>query len=364
MGIADRLKRMDAHSSVSSEFRVHTVEGALLSMVTLVFIAYLVTTEFLFNFQVTLKETVHVNATSPEGLEVEFDMTLTDVPCSKLNVDANDGHGQRQSLHLDGYHHVWKHRMKKMPNGRTRFIGDRTELELGSTLTTDDSLFEVSEKVIEKLEEREEEEEEEEGAKSKCGDCYGAGEEGQCCNTCEEVKKAYKRKGWSLNDVSKIRQCQLEIDDDGEGCNIHGKVALSSGGGNFHLAPGRAALDSHDLETLNVFDMLLDSFHEWNVSHTIHKLRFGDEYPQGVYQLDKEKRTITDGYGMYQYYFQVRQYSALFFFLLQNCVHHTHRKASQVVPTTYRFLNGTVIETNQYSVTEHLRHVAPGSSRG
>lgn len=36
----------------------------------------------------------------------------------------------------------------------------------------------------------------------------------------------------------------------------------------------------------------------------------------------------------------------------------------QVVPTTYRFRNGTTIQTNQYSVTEHLRHVNPGSSRG
>lgn len=30
----------------------------------------------------------------------------------------------------------------------------------------------------------------------------------------------------------------------------------------------------------------------------------------------------------------------------------------------YRFLNGTTIQTNQYSVTEHLRHVNPGSGRG
>ena len=39
-------------------------------------------------------------------------------------------------------------------------------------------------------------------------------------------------------------------------------------------------------------------------------------------------------------------------------------KHRQVVPTQYRFLNGTTIQTNQYSVTEHLRHVNPGSGRG
>lgn len=36
----------------------------------------------------------------------------------------------------------------------------------------------------------------------------------------------------------------------------------------------------------------------------------------------------------------------------------------QIVPTRYQFLNGTVLETNQFSVTEHLRHVSPGSNRG
>lgn len=34
------------------------------------------------------------------------------------------------------------------------------------------------------------------------------------------------------------------------------------------------------------------------------------------------------------------------------------------MPTRYVFLNGTAIQTNQYSVTEHLRHVNPGSNRG
>lgn len=38
--------------------------------------------------------------------------------------------------------------------------------------------------------------------------------------------------------------------------------------------------------------------------------------------------------------------------------------STQIVPTRYRFLNGTTIQTNQYSVTEHLRHVHPGSNRG
>ena len=37
---------------------------------------------------------------------------------------------------------------------------------------------------------------------------------------------------------------------------------------------------------------------------------------------------------------------------------------TQIVPTRYVFQNGTVIETNQFSVSEHLRHVNPGGGRG
>lgn len=55
--------------------------------------------------------------------------------------------------------------------------------------------------------------------------------------------------------------------------------------------------------------------------------------------MDGQSRVVEDTYGMYQYYIQI-------------------------VPTLYRFLNGTTIQTNQYSVTEHLRHVQPGSGRG
>ena len=66
---------------------------------------------------------------------------------------------------------------------------------------------------------------------------------------------------------------------------------------------------------------------------------FGPDLPKHTHQLDGEERIIEDGYGMYQYYFKI-------------------------VPTLYRYLNGTVIQSNQFSVTEHLRHVNPGSGRG
>jgi hypothetical protein len=318
MTVSERLRNIDSHSSVSKEFRVYTVQGAVLSVLTLVAIAYFVTTEYAYNFQATLQERVHVNATSSNGLEMEFDISLPEISCSQLNVDAADPNDQRQSLHLDGYHHVWKHRMRIEKDGTRVLIGDRTKLELGSTMLNDkefhagfnETIAFGSKNETSAIESSDNETsvvvvKEEDGAN--CGSCYGAGKEGECCNTCDEVRAAYKRKGWTLTHLKNIEQCvdEGEVKEQAdEGCNVHGKVALSTGGGNLHLAPGKGSEDEGT--GFNLFDLLLEMFQQWNVSHTVHKIRFGPEYPAAVYQLDGETRTITDTYGMYQYYFQVR----------------------------------------------------------
>jgi endoplasmic reticulum-Golgi intermediate compartment protein 3 len=282
-------------------------------------IIYLVGTELRYNFQTVIRERVHVNASSPTGLEVEFDISLPQVPCSLLNIDANDPTGQVQSLHLDKTHHIWKHRIKVGDNDKIQFIGDRTKLEMGSTLKQEAHL-------IEELKRLNFTDDKEEIASRKlseaevvvCGSCYGAGEEGECCDTCDDVKRVYNRKGWHLHDESLIDQCKKSkaaVEEDGEGCNVHGIVALSTGGGSWHLAPGRS-LDhlASENDAMSLIDILMKTFEQWNVSHTVHKLRFGEGYPGHVHQLDGITRTIGDSYGMYQYYFQVGGGSGVFFF--------------------------------------------------
>lgn len=270
-------------------------------------ITYLVFAEIKYNFQTVTTERVHVNATSPVGLDVEFDITLPHVPCSLLNIDANDPTGQTQSLHLDKKHHIWKHRIKMNPKtGIADYIGRKSKLEQGSTLRSEEHLKRELEKLVSESNSADEESEDE------CGSCYGAGDEGECCQTCDDVKRAYNRKGWHLHNLEQVEQCAREkkvLEGEDEGCNVHGLVALDSGGGNFHLAPGRDQGIGSDVNDMaNIFELLLKTFEQWNVSHTIHKIRFGDEYPGHVHQLDQQKRNIGDNYGMYQYYFKVRSY--------------------------------------------------------
>lgn len=77
--------------------------------------------------------------------------------------------------------------------------------------------------------------------------CYGAETtESPCCSSCEEVREAYRNKGWSINDPSQITQCVSEGWTDkikeqvNEGCNVKGYIEVSKVAGNIHLAPGKS----------------------------------------------------------------------------------------------------------------------------
>lgn len=360
----DYFRSIDTHSPISSEFRVRTLSGALISVFTLVLTIYLIGSEYTYNLTPTFLDRVHVMPQSPDGLEVEFDITFQHIPCALLATDANDPTGQSQSFHIDKKHRVWKHRLDK--NGNT--VGHKSRFELGGTLIHEDQLDSLKTAKESKDDEADnaKQQQEQQGEldeaddEENCGSCYGAGEEDECCNTCDDVKRAYRKKSWHVPDISQITQCAHMVrasNEEGEGCNVHGKIALSTGGGNLHFAPDRQWEKEGDtsanqltlggfLDLNSIIEMFNDAYEQFNVSHTINALTFGQSMPDAVRkslnltsQLDGEIRTVADGYGMFQYYLQV-------------------------IPTKYMFLNGTTIETFQYSVTEHTRHVDPGSNRG
>ena len=184
-----------------------------------------------------------------------------------------------------------------------------------------------------------------------CGSCYGAEtEEKRCCNSCAEVREAYKKKNWSLSNVASVQQCvdegvTLELDSQrGEGCRVYGDLKINKVAGNIHISPGHSyqqgGLHMHDLTPFigeKPFDL----------SHTIHRLAFGIEYPGMKNPLDGHKvrqkplpiQTMEGGIpagGAYQYYLKV-------------------------VPTKYVTIGNSTINSNQYSVTETYKDPIPGT---
>lgn len=124
------------------------------------------------------------------------------------------------------------------------------------------------------------------GAKTECGSCYGAKSlrEDGCCNTCQEVREAYVKSGWGMVNVHIIDQCIAEGWMDrvekrsNEGCNVFGNLLVNKVRGNFHFAPGEAfqtsSMHIHDLKEFS--DGAPDG-HKFDLSHTIHKLKFGPD---------------------------------------------------------------------------------------
>ncbi len=142
-----------------------------------------------------------------------------------------------------------------------------------------------------------------------CGDCYGGDpkitEENPkgCCNTCEAVREAYQRKGWSFSSPDNIDQCIKEgyvdkmREQANEGCNINGHLEVSRVAGNFHFAPGKSFQQAHmHVHDLHQFmqQMSGEDPNKYDFSHIVHYLSFGEVVGFGN-PLDGISRTTKEG---------------------------------------------------------------------
>lgn len=351
------LRKLDAHPKTLDEFRVRTLQGGLTTLLAVVVAFWLIGTELQYSLGVYTRDRLYVNSSHGAAISVAFDIEFPRVSCDLITVAVTDQSGQQ----ISAPQHVRK--LKLYSHGR-RF---HSRSPIGETATSEEHFVNGSS-----------------SSQASCGDCYGAqDDEIQCCQTCDDVKRAYGKRGWTFrpnsvsqcageNAVSKIQEQQ----DDG--CAVAGDLVLSAVSGNFHFAPGRHIADArHMLLT----DIVTLAYTKFNVSHVIKRLEFSqhkilsthteyddddddDSYTSAKRrrqtrnerreirkrrrlarratassQLAGASRIIADGFGMHQYYLKV-------------------------VPSYYRSLNGHITPAAKYSVTEHLRHVAPGSGRG
>jgi hypothetical protein len=73
-----------------------------------------------------------------------------------------------------------------------------------------------------------------------------------------------------------------------EGCNLHGRLGVSKVAGNFHLALGRtfSSSDGH------VHDLIPYLSRQYDFSHEIHELRFGEKINAVVNPLDGQSKDV------------------------------------------------------------------------
>jgi len=326
----ESLRKLDAFPKALDDFRVRTRSGAIVSLAALAMMVLLFISELKYFLRLETVDHLFVNTESNStSVMVSFDLSFPIIPCDLLSIDAVDDMGLAQPMLSS---EIYKHKIDK----EGKKIGDAKPHAVGNSIRTEEEV-----KALAKLPDVS-------PSEANCGNCYGSAPAGTCCNTCQDVRDAYANIGWRFKPQD-VLQCRREaaletLHDANEkegGCQIYGHLLLSRTSGHFHIAPHtNMHKQGSAQESFNLFDLLSFTFAQFNITHTVNSLSFGENFPGFKSPLDGQVRVLQDTHGMYQYYIKV-------------------------VPTKYKKYNDVnEIESNQYAVTEHLRHLSPGSGRG
>ncbi|KAF5837666.1 endoplasmic reticulum vesicle transporter-domain-containing protein [Dunaliella salina] len=313
MGLVARsISRLDAYPKLNDDFQTKTRVGGVITIVSSIIMTVLFVNELRLFLRTSTVHELGVDTGRGEVLDIQVDVTFPRMPCSWLSLDTMDVSGE---LHLDVMHEIYKQRLSQ--TGAP--LQEAEKHDVHSTKKSNDTALAVPQ----------------------CGSCYGAETvRGQCCNTCDEVREAYRKKGWGLVMAGFVEQCKddhyLETIEQqkGEGCRMFGHLQVNKVAGNFHFAPGR----SYQQGNMHVHDIApFGTNAHLDFSHTVHHLSFGKTYPgmknplDGAQAQQPFESATSPEHGMFQYFLKI-------------------------VPTKYASLKDRdVIPTNQYSVTTNYR---------
>lgn len=310
------LKNFDVYTKVEEDFVIQTSSGATLSLIGWFIIAVLIISELSSYMSRTTKEHMVVDTSLGERLRINIDITFHSLTCREVNVDVMDVAGDNQ-VAID--HDMFKQRIDQ--NGKN--LGVKAAEIIGKL----DEIPDLP--------------------PNYCGSCFGA--EGifrECCNTCEELKQAYTMKGWAYTDaLANSEQCKREKVSpfsavrNGEGCRVHGTMSVNKVAGNFHIAHGESIIR----DGRHIHQFIPAEAPQFNISHTIHSLSFGDPYPMmPPNPMDSTQRLVGEdtGTGLYQYFIKI-------------------------IPTVYQSsYDGVSIVTNQFTVSEKFKPLKAKDAHG
>ncbi|KAA8498417.1 Endoplasmic reticulum-Golgi intermediate compartment protein 3 [Porphyridium purpureum] len=359
-GLSSRLTGWDTFSKTVEEFREYTFTGGMISLLSVGVILVLTLFEFVNYLSPDRHTEFLVDSERLGTMKIFLDIDFPALRCDWLGIDAIEMSGKSQlsiENHLsktqlggglaavensgDTASTVAKQGLTKrlMASGRASRLRNRVSpsgsAQKDAANGAPNQAFHLSQHV-------------QPVSKDYCGSCYGALKEGECCNTCNDVRRAFQKRGWVLDSTNSIEQCVREgvvsvdgADDDSAagvaGCNIRGYVEIDKIAGNLHILPGR----TYEAEGQLLYDANNIEFSKMNLSHTIHHFTIGDSFPGRTNPLDGASKTMQeDGYpGQHEYFLKV-------------------------VPTAYKSIGwwnrmrSDIADTYQYSVTEYFHRVS------
>lgn len=304
----NKLRSLDAYPKTLEDFRIKTYGGALVTVVSASLMVILFLSELNFYLTKEVHMELFVDISRGQKLRLNLDVTFPQIGCLFLTVDAMDMTGEQQ---IDVSHDIYKERLTA---DGSPVLSEQPEKEKvgGVKISTENTT--TAAEVLDP---------------NRCETCYGAEmPDRKCCNTCDELKEAYRLRGWALPNLDNFIQCKRDgwaeklKAQNNEGCRIYGHVEVNKVAGNLHIAPGRSVQQQH----MHVHDMHSFAGYKFNLSHHIRQFSFGVHYPGQFDPLDERIEFADQGNAVYQYFIKV-------------------------VPTTYMNTKDEVTYTNQYSVT-------------
>jgi hypothetical protein len=330
------LQNYDIFPKVHREELDKTSTGGAMSLLSLIVVAVLVVSEL--RSWLTLKRSEHmtVDAVVEGRVRINFDITLHALPCDQVNLDAMDVAGEQQNgvdskfskvpLGLDG-----QPKQDAAPIEGAIVLREPGEGGGGGTPSPPPLPADY------------------------CGPCYGARE--GCCNSCDDVRTAYIAKGWDAGEITRSsEQCVREgrTHEGGahrlamgpsagstEGCRLSGHLQVNKVAGNFHIAMG----ETHQRGAGHIHQFNPSAIGNYNVTHTIHALSFGDPFPGQHNPLDGTLKAPEEGSAVYMYYIKVipTQYQS------------TSGLPPGVDASALSGAGGGALSTFQYSVSSQMR---------
>jgi hypothetical protein len=202
-------------------------------------------------------------------MDINFDVFVTHMPCAYLHIDVIDtikesdhtAHGRVRMERFDTQHH---------PIYQKIFMNDTESLPANY-----------------------------------CGPCYSVSL--GCCNSCKDVRRAFKLKRRPLPALATIEQCVREGYADqlksmaNESCRIHGSLAVHLHPGTLHIAPGDSYNCAHD--HLHAYEKLGIDVGAFNMSHKINHFSLGLPQTKGHFPLDGTEVAQTKNGRLKMFYF-------------------------------------------------------------
>jgi hypothetical protein len=179
--MSGQLKRFDAYAKTLDDFRIRTTSGGFVTIISSIIIFLLFFLELKYFLTTDIVQVLFVDTSRQEKMNITIDIKFPVLPCSYLTVDAMDVSGDSQTDIVDNLY--------------------KTRLDLKGNIIEND-VIKVSLQPLPKINNTKSHEENVESATTipACESCYGAESAvSKCCPTCDDVKAAYRLKGWSFD---------------------------------------------------------------------------------------------------------------------------------------------------------------------